>query len=154
MTDTANTSVAQAVEGLLADSFRLYVTLHGFHWNAQGPRFRMLHLMFEEQYREMWEALDDIAERLRILGRRAPGSVGAFAAAGTLPDRDAPMNARAMLQAAHDGHAALAAQCRAGLAMPAMAEDPGSADLLTQRLAVHEKAVWMLRATLADDVAA
>lgn len=151
MSATSNDPVSDAVAALLADSFRLYVTLHGFHWNAQGPRFRMLHLMFEEQYREVWEALDEIAERLRFLGRRAPGSVGAFAAAGTLPDRDAPMGARAMLQAAHDGHAALAASCRAALALPAMASDAATADLVTGRLAVHEKAMWMLSATLADD---
>jgi starvation-inducible DNA-binding protein len=151
---STNTTVATAIEALLADSFRLYVTLHGFHWNAQGPRFRMLHLMFEEQYRAQWEALDEIAERLRILGQRAPASVGAFAGMGTLPDRDAPMGARVMLQAAHDGHAALAAQCRAALALPAMAEDPGSADMFTQRLAAHEKTAWMLRATLAEEGAA
>jgi len=154
MNPPANTTVAAAVEALLADSFRLYVTLHGFHWNAQGPRFRMLHLMFEEQYRAQWEALDGIAERLRILGRRAPGSVGAFAGLGTLPDRDAPMGARAMLQAAHDGHAALAAQCRAVLALPAMGADPGTADMFTQRLTAHEKAAWMLRATLAEEAGA
>jgi starvation-inducible DNA-binding protein len=154
MNDSRNASVTQALEALFIDSFRLYVTLHGFHWNAQGPRFRMLHLMFEDQYREMWGALDEIAERLRILGRPAPGSVGAFAAAGSLPDRDGPMGARAMLQAALDGHAALAAQCRDALALPAMAQDAGSADLFTQRLLAHEKAGWMLGATLAEDVAA
>jgi starvation-inducible DNA-binding protein len=146
-----NAPVADALGALLADSFRLYVTIHGFHWNVQGPRFPALHTMFEEQYRALWTALDDIAERIRSLGHRAPGSVGAFAASGSLPDLDGPLSAEAMLRAALEGHEALAAQCRAALVRPEMAADPASADLFTQRLADHEKTAWMLRATLAAD---
>jgi starvation-inducible DNA-binding protein len=148
---TRNAPAAEALTTLLADSFRLYVTTHGFHWHVQGPRFPTLHAMFEEQYRALWTALDDIAERLRSLGHRAPGSVGAFAAAGSLPDLDGPMSADAMLRAALEGHEAMAAQCRAALARPEMAADPASADLFTQRLAAHEKTAWLLTATLAAD---
>lgn len=154
MKPATNAPVAAALGALLADSFRLYVTTHGFHWNVQGPRFPALHAMFEEQYRALWAALDEIAERVRSLGHPAPGSVGAFAAAGSLPDHNGPLPAEAMLRAALAGHEALAAQCRAALALPEMAGDPGSADLFTQRLAAHEKTAWMLRATLAADPSA
>jgi starvation-inducible DNA-binding protein len=148
-----NAPVADALGAVLADSFRLYVTTHGFHWNVQGPRFPTLHAMFEDQYRALWTALDEIAERIRALGHPAPGSVGAFAAAGTLPDHDGALTATAMLRALLDGHEALAAQCRAALARPEVAADSASADLLTERQAAHEKAAWMLRATLAEDTA-
>lgn len=145
--------VAAALGAMLGDTFRLYVKVHGFHWNATGPRFRMLHLMFEEQYQELWQALDPIAERIRALGRPAPGSLQAIAALGDLPEADGVQGAGAMLQAALDGHLALARRAKAALRIAEDADDPATADLLTQRLASHDKTAWMLRAVLSEEPA-
>lgn len=143
--------VAAALGAMLGDTFRFYVKVHGFHWNATGPRFRMLHLMFEEQYQELWQALDPIAERIRALDQPAPGSLQAMAALGDLPETEGVPGARAMLQAALDGHLALARRAKAALRIAEEAGDAATADLLTQRIASHEKTAWMLRALLSEE---
>ncbi|MDP3418815.1 Dps family protein [Falsiroseomonas sp.] len=145
---------AGALGGVLADTFRLYMKVHGFHWNVSGPRFRVLHQMFEEQYNELWQALDQIAERIRVLGQTAPGSLATMAALGTLPETEGVPGARGMMQAALDGHLALAAGAKAALAVAERAADPATADLLTQRIASHEKTAWMLRAMLSEEAPA
>ncbi|PZW39368.1 starvation-inducible DNA-binding protein [Humitalea rosea] len=145
---------ADALSAVLADTFRLYMKVHGFHWNVSGPRFRVLHQMFEEQYNELWQALDPIAERIRALGQTAPGSLGAIAALGTLPETEGVPAARAMIEAALDGHLAVAGSAKAALTAAEDAADPVTADLMTQRIASHEKTAWMLRAMLSEDVPA
>lgn len=143
-----------ALSAVLADTFRLYMKVHGFHWNVSGPRFRVLHQMFEEQYNELWRALDPIAERIRALGQPAPGSLAAMAALGNLPEAEGVLGARAMMKAALDGHVALAASAKAAVAAAERAGDPATADLLTQRIASHDKSAWMLRAMLSEEAAA
>jgi starvation-inducible DNA-binding protein len=142
---------AQALGTVLADTFRLYMKVHGFHWNVSGPRFRVLHQMFEEQYNELWQALDPIAERILALGEKAPGSLAEMAALGSLPETKGVPGARAMMQALLDGHLAVAAGAKAALATAEDAGDPATADLLTQRIASHEKTAWMLRAMLSEE---
>jgi starvation-inducible DNA-binding protein len=145
---------AQALGTVLADTFRLYMKVHGFHWNVSGPRFRVLHQMFEEQYNELWQALDPIAERIRALGQMAPGSLADMAALGSLPETKGVPGARAMMQAVLDGHLAVAAGAKAALSIAERAADPATADLLTQRIASHEKTAWMLRAMLSEEAPA
>jgi starvation-inducible DNA-binding protein len=145
---------ADALGSVLADTFRLYMKVHGFHWNVSGPRFRVLHQMFEEQYNELWQSLDPIAERIRALGHEAPGSLAAMAALGTLPETEDVPNARAMMQAALDGHLAVAASAKTAVAVAEEAGDPATADLMTQRIASHEKTAWMLRAMLSEEAPA
>lgn len=145
---------AQALGTVLADTFRLYMKVHGFHWNVSGPRFRVLHQMFEEQYNELWQALDPIAERILALGQKAPGSLAEMAALGSLPETKGVPGARAMMEALLAGHLAVAAGAKAALATAEDAGDPATADLLTQRIASHEKTAWMLRAMLSEDAPA
>jgi len=143
--------VGAALSGVLADTFVLYVRTHGFHWNVTGRKFRTLHLMFEEQYNELWSALDPIAERIRALGQPAPGSVQGLMALAELPEAEALLDSRGMIKAALDGHLAVVRRAKAVLATAETAQDPATVDLLTQRIASHEKTAWMLRALLSED---
>lgn len=144
----ARTAVAEALNGLLADTYILYQKTHAYHWNVTGPQFPVLHAMFEEQYREMWAALDEIAERVRALGAFAPASGHAFAALSSLSSADAaPPNSTEMVKILLDGHEALIRRARAALETAADANDAASEDLVTVRLKSHEKTAWMLRAT-------
>jgi starvation-inducible DNA-binding protein len=140
--------VAAALAAVLGDTFRLYMKVHGFHWNVTGPRFPALHAMFEEQYNELWQALDPMAERIRALGQPAPGSLKAISTLGELAETEGVLDADAMIKAALDGHQAVARSAKAALAIAEGAGDAATADLLTQRIASHEKTQWMLRATL------
>jgi starvation-inducible DNA-binding protein len=140
--------VAEALSRLLADSYGLYLKTHNFHWNVEGPMFNTLHLMFMEQYTELWNALDVIAERIRSLGHLAPGSYKAFARLTSIEDSDGVPEAMAMVRELVKGHEAVARTARAAFAPVEKAGDESSADLLTQRLQVHEKTAWMLRSLL------
>ncbi|MBR0681226.1 DNA starvation/stationary phase protection protein [Roseomonas eburnea] len=142
--------VAAALSGVLADTFLLYVKVHGFHWNARGPRFRMLHLMFEDQYNELWSALDPIAERIRALGQPAPGTLQAYAALSSLPETAGMPSASEMIQAALSGHEHVARRAAEALRVAEAAQDVVTADVLTERIGSHEKTAWMLRALLED----
>jgi starvation-inducible DNA-binding protein len=146
--------VAAALGGVLGDTFRLYFRVHGFHWNVAGPKFRMLHLMFEEQYQELWQALDPIAERIRALGHPAPGSLRAIAELGDLPEIAGVPGAQVMIEAALEGHMAVAGSAKAALGVAEDANDAVTVDLLTQRIASHEKTAWMLRAMLSEEAPA
>jgi starvation-inducible DNA-binding protein len=146
--------VAAALGGVLGDTFRLYVRVHGFHWNVTGPKFRMLHLMFEEQYQELWQALDPIAERLRALGHPAPGSLRAIAELGDLPEIAGVPGAQTMIEAALEGHLAVARNAKAAIDIAEGVDDAVTVDLLTQRIASHEKTAWMLRALLTEEAPA
>lgn len=141
-------AIAEGLSRVLADSFSLYLTTHGFHWNVTGPMFQTLHLMFETQYNELWTALDLIAERIRALGFPAPASYRQF---GSLSSVDVPAEVPAALDMVKQlvkGNEAVAKTARAVLAQAEAAHDAPTADLLTQRLQVHEKTAWMLRALL------
>lgn len=138
--ENARAAVADALNGVLAETYALYSKTHSYHWNVTGPQFPALHTMFETQYREMWEALDEIAERIRSLGAFAnlPGSSGVDAT---------PPAATDMVKNLADGHAALVRKAREALAAAADVDDAATEDLLTTRIQSHEKTAWMLRAT-------
>jgi starvation-inducible DNA-binding protein len=144
-------AVAGGLSRLLADTYTLYLTTHGFHWNVTGPMFNTLHAMFMTQYTELWNAVDPIAERIRALGHVAPGSHAQFAALASIGDAPAqPPKALEMVRILVAGHEAVARTARAALALADAAGDPPSADLLTQRMDVHEKTAWMLRSLLEE----
>ena len=142
--------VAEALIGLLADTYALYMKTHGYHWNVTGPQFHSLHTMFQTQYTEMWTALDVIAERVRALGAWAPGSgkaLSALSAIGEQPDGKVP-DAAAMLRQLVADHETLISRARDWLATAQDAHDDPSADLITQRLQLHQKTLWMLNSSL------
>ncbi len=139
-------SVAEALNSVLSDTYALYMKTHSFHWNVTGPQFHTLHTMFEEQYREMWTALDEIAERVRALGVFAPASGKQFADLSAIDSAETePPAAAAMVERLLADHETLIKRARDGLAIAEEAGDAASADLLTVRIQSHEKTAWMLR---------
>ena len=143
--------VADALSNVLADTFTLYLKTHNYHWNVTGPMFGTLHEMFEEQYNELWLAVDAIAERIRSLGFIAPGSYGEFTRLTYLNDAPAAMTASEMIAELLRDHETSARTARSALRVARTAVDAPTEDLLTQRLAAHEKAAWMLRSLLAEE---
>ena len=143
--------VAGALSNVLADTFILYLKTHNFHWNVTGPMFLMLHSMFEEQYNELWLAVDAIAERIRSLGVIAPGTYGEFTRLTYLQESPVARNATEMIAELLRDHETAARTARSALAVARTAVDAPTEDLLTQRLAAHEKAAWMLRSMLAEE---
>ena len=140
--------VAHALARLLADTYGLYLKTHNFHWNVEGPMFNTLHQMFMVQYTELWNALDEIAERIRSLGYPAPGSYKAFGKLSSIEDTEGVPEAMQMVRELVKGHEAVARTARAAFGPAEKASDEATADLLTQRLQVHEKTAWMLRSLL------
>lgn len=141
-------AIADGLTNLLADNATLYFTTHAFHWNVTGPMFQTLHLMFEQQYNEMWMAMDQIAERIRSLGSFAPVSWGEFADRATVSEAASVPKAEAMIRQLVEGHEALIRTARGLMPLVEEARDEVTADLLTQRMQVHEKTAWMLRSLL------
>lgn len=141
-------AVAEGLSALLADTYTLYLKTHGYHWNVTGPMFRALHHMFEEQYLELQGAVDVIAERIRALGSFAPGSYGEFARLSSLQDEEGVPAAEDMVGRLAEAHQALVRAARPLVAKAEAVGDVATADLVTQRISVHEKAAWMLRSTL------
>ncbi len=140
--------VAEQLKGLLADSYTLYLLTHNFHWNVTGERFRELHLMFEEHYTELAVAVDDIAERIRALDVIAPGTYRAFAELTNIEEVDGVPVAGEMVAILKNGHETIVRRCRDALEVAGDANDESSAALISDRMRVHEKTAWMLRATL------
>jgi starvation-inducible DNA-binding protein len=144
-------AIAGGLSRLLADTYTLYLTTHNFHWNVTGPMFNSLHAMFMTQYTELWNAVDPIAERIRSLGHAAPGSYAQYAALASVPDAPAtPPRALEMVKILVDGHEAVARTARSIFPLADAAADEPTADLLTQRLTVHEQTAWMLRSLLEE----
>jgi starvation-inducible DNA-binding protein len=144
--------VATALSNVLADSFILYLKTHNFHWNVTGPMFGPLHQMFEEQYNELWLAVEAIAERIRSLGFITPGSYGEFTKLTYLQETPAAINANEMIVELLRDHETTARTARSALAVARAALDAPTEDLLTQRVGAHEKAAWMLRSMLAEEM--
>ena len=142
-------TIAEGLSRLLADTFTLYLKTHNFHWNVTGPQFNTLHQMFMQQYTELWQALDEIAERIRALDVPAPGSQAAFAKLTSIAEETGVPAAEDMLKQLVAGHEAVARTARAVFVGADTANDQPTADLLTQRLQIHEKTAWMLRSMLA-----
>lgn len=137
--------ISEALKGLLADSYTLYLQTHNFHWNVTGPQFRELHLMFEEQYDELAIAVDDIAERIRTLGEAAPGTYKSFTALTSIDEVDGVPTANEMLSILTRNHELVVKTCREALSLAQDGDDESSASLVSDRMRVHEKAAWMLR---------
>lgn len=142
--------VAEGLSKLLADSYTLYLKTHKFHWNVTGPMFQTLHLMFEDQYTELSQAVDMIAERIRALGFFAPGSYKEFLELSTIKDSEEHPIAREMIESLVEGHESVARTCRELMQLAEQAQDQATEDLLTQRIQLHEKTAWMLRSLLED----
>ncbi|WP_280191442.1 Dps family protein [Delftia sp. PS-11] len=151
ISDKDRAAIAKGLSALLADTYTLYLTTHNFHWNVTGPMFNTLHTMFMGQYTELWNAVDPIAERIRALGHFAPGSYADFGKLTSLADvPHEPPKALEMVRILVAGHEAVARTARSLFPLADKASDEPTADLLTQRLTVHEQAAWMLRALLED----
>ena len=151
ITEADRRKIAAGLSRLLADTYTLYLQTHNFHWNVTGPMFNTLHLMFMTQYTELWNAVDPIAERIRSLGHPAPGSYGQFGKLSSIGDAPAePPKALDMVRILVQGHEAVARTARGVFPLAEKAHDQPTADLLTQRLDVHEKTAWMLRSLLED----
>jgi starvation-inducible DNA-binding protein len=146
--DKARKDIAEGLSHVLAETFTLYLKTHNFHWNVTGPMFNTLHLMFEAQYNELWLAVDSLAERIRALGSYAPGSYATFARLSTIPEAEGVPAAEDMIRQLVDGHEAVVRVTRALFSKVDAAGDESTADLLTQRLQIHEKTAWMLRSLL------
>ena len=140
--------IADGLGRVLADTWVLYAKTHGFHWNVTGPMFNTLHLMFEGQYNELWTALDEIAERIRSLGCTAPYGSSTYSGLASINDAQGVPEALAMVRELVDGHEAVARTIRSVFTVADDANDQPTADLLTQRLQIHEKTAWMLRSLL------
>ncbi len=149
ISEADRTEIADGLSRLLADTYTLYLKTHRYHWNVVGPMFNTLHLMFEQQYNELALAVDLIAERIRALGRPAPGSYREFAALSSIPEDDDVPDATDMIRRLVEGQEAVVRTARSIFPAVQRAADEPTADLLTQRMQVHEKTAWMLRSMLA-----
>ena len=141
--------IAQGLSRLLADSYTLYLKTHNFHWNVTGPMFNTLHTMFEQQYTELALAVDGIAERIRALGVAAPGSYRQFSELTCIAEETGVPDAETMIRQLVEGQEAIVRTARSVFPHADAAHDEPTADLLTQRMQVHEKNAWMLRSMLA-----
>ncbi len=142
--------IVKGLSALLADSNSLYLMTHNFHWNVTGPQFNSLHTMFMTQYTEQWNALDIIAERIRALGYPAPGTYKEFAKLTSIKEVDGVPNATDMVKHLVQAQETTARTARSLFAIVDEANDQPTADVLTQRLNVHEKTAWMLRSLLSE----
>ena len=147
LTDSQGKTVADELAKLLADSYFLYLKTQNFHWNVSSPQFHSLHLMFEGQYEELADAVDEIAERIRALGRPAPASFKQFSKLSDIKEAtNVPTDKQMVAQLLAD-HESICRTLRSSLKIVQKAGDEGSADLMIARLQAHEKAAWMLRST-------
>ena len=141
--------IAGGLSKLLADSYSLYLKTHNYHWNVEGPMFNTLHLMFEQHYTELATAVDEIAERIRALGVKAPGSYSAFDGLTSIDEASGDEPAEEMIRQLVIGQETVARTAREAIKAAEAASDEPTADLLTQRMQIHEKNAWMLRSMLA-----
>jgi len=141
--------IAAGLSKLLADSYSLYLKTHNYHWNVEGPLFNTLHLMFEQHYTELATAVDEIAERIRALGVKAPGSYTAFGKLTNIEEATGDESAEEMIRQLVIGQETVARTAREAIKAAGAASDEPTADLLTQRMQIHEKNAWMLRSMLA-----
>ena len=141
-------AIAEGLSRVLADTYTLYLKTHNFHWNVTGPMFNTLHLMFEQQYNELALAVDLVAERIRALGFAAPGTYKAYARLSSIDEAEGVPSAEEMVAQLVKGQEAVARTARSIFPVVERANDQPTADLLTQRMQVHEKSAWMLRSLL------
>ena len=146
--ETQRKAIAGGLSRLLADTYTLYLKTHNFHWNVTGPQFNSLHLMFEAQYMELATAVDGIAERIRALGEPAPGSYAAFARLSSIKEAEDVPSAEQMLRQLVQDQETVVRTAREVFPTADEANDQPTADLLSERMQVHEKTAWMLRSML------
>ncbi len=142
--------IVKGLSALLADSYTLYLMTHNFHWNVTGPQFNSLHTMFMTQYTEQWQALDEIAERIRALGFPAPGTYKEFSKLTSIKEVEGVPSATDMIKYLVQAQETTARTARSLFELVGEANDQPTADVLTQRLNIHEKTAWMLRSLLAE----
>ncbi|AFY83924.1 Dps family protein [Oscillatoria acuminata] len=142
--------IAEGLSRVLADTYTLYLKTHNFHWNVTGPMFQTLHLMFEEQYNELALAVDAIAERIRALGYPAPATYSEFSKLSSIEETLGVPKAKEMIQLLVEGQEAVVRTARSVFPTADGANDEPTADLLTQRMHIHEKTAWMLRSLLEE----
>ncbi len=147
-------AISEGLSRLLADSYTLYLKTHNYHWNVTGPMFNTLHTLFETEYTELALAVDEIAERIRALGFPAPGSYRRFAELTAIEEEVAVPEAREMIRQLVIGQETVVRTAREIFPLVERVNDEPTADLLTQRMQIHEKNAWMLRSMLADDASA
>jgi starvation-inducible DNA-binding protein len=148
--DADRKEIAQGLSRLLADSYTLYLKTHNYHWNVTGPMFQTLHLMFETQYQELALAVDVIAERIRALGEPAPGTYAEFLRLSSIKEPTGVPKARDMISDLVAGQESVVRTARSIFPVAEKTGDEPTADLLTQRMQLHEKTAWMLRSLLED----
>ena len=148
ISDKDRAAIARGLSGLLADSYTLYLMTHNFHWNVTGPQFNSLHLMFMGQYTEQWNALDVIAERIRALGHPAPGTYKEFVKLASIKEVEGVPKADDMIRHLVAAQEATARTARKLFPIVDAANDQPTADVLTQRIDIHENTAWMLRSLL------
>lgn len=146
--ESARKEIAEGLSRVLADTYSLYLKTHYFHWNVTGPMFTSLHLMFEQQYTELATAVDEIAERIRALGVFAPGSYSQFTELSSISETREVPSAEEMVRLLVEGNEAVAKTARSVYPAAEKGNDESTADLLTDRLRVHEKTAWMLRSII------
>jgi starvation-inducible DNA-binding protein len=140
--------IAEGLSRLLADTHTLYLKTHNFHWNVTGPMFQTLHLMFETQYTELALAVDAIAERIRSIGFPAPGTYKQYVELSSIKEDEGIPKAEDMIRLLVEGQEAVVRTARSLYPVVEKANDEATADLLTQRIQLHEKTAWMLRSLL------
>ena len=150
ISETNRKKIAKGLSALLADSYTLYLMTHNFHWNVTGPMFQTLHQLFMQFYTEQWTAVDLIAERIRSLGERAPGSYEEFAKLTSIKSIQGQPKAREMMIELVEGQETIARAARAMFGYTELACDQPTCELLAQRMQIHEKNAWMLRSLLAE----
>lgn len=150
LTEQAKRECAEALSKVLSDVFILYLKTHNFHWNVTGSQFLGLHEFFEKQYRDLWNSIDDIAERIRELGQPAPGTTGKFKELAEIKENDRIPPATEMLRELVIDNETTTRTIRAALSTAQAAGDEATAGLLTDRLAYHEKQMWMMKSLMAS----
>ncbi|MEK9967886.1 MAG: Dps family protein [Ferrovibrio sp.] len=148
ISDKERKKIAEGLSRLLADTYTLYLKTHNYHWNVEGPMFQTLHTMFELQYTELALAVDLIAERIRALGHYAPGSYAQYAKLSSIKEETGVPGAQDMIKDLVKGNEAVSKTARALFPVVEKSSDEPTADLLTQRMQIHEKTAWMLRSLL------
>lgn len=148
--EASRAKIAEGLSRLLADTYTLYLKTHNFHWNVTGPMFQTLHLMFETQYTELALAVDLIAERIRALGYPAPGTYSEYVKLSSIPETPGVPKAKEMIRLLVEGQEAVVRTARSIFPVVEEVNDEPTADLLTQRMQVHEKTAWMLRSLLEE----
>ncbi|MBE9038292.1 Dps family protein [aff. Roholtiella sp. LEGE 12411] len=148
--ETNRAKIAEGLSRLLADTYTLYLKTHNFHWNVTGPMFQTLHLMFETQYTELALAVDLIAERIRALGYPAPGTYSEYAKLSSIAETPGVPKATEMIRLLVEGQESVVRTARSIFPVVEEVNDEPTADLLTQRMQVHEKTAWMLRSLLEE----